>query len=67
MDEGDDELILAAIRHAALAGGLRIHAARDERLRRGFTKAADRQSAKSANAVSLWLAAPPRCSCGRFS
>lgn len=52
-----DDLIIAAIRHGALAGGLRYYAARDERLARGFTRAADLQSARAAERLGEWIEA----------
>lgn len=53
----NDDLIIVAIRHGALAGGLRHHAARDERLARGFTRAAELQSRRAAGALNAWIAA----------
>jgi hypothetical protein len=51
----EDDLIITAIRHAALAGGLRRWAARDERLSQGFARAAARQSEKSRDALDTWV------------
>lgn len=50
-------LIYTAIRHAVLAGALRHHAARDERIARGFTRAAELQSARSAATLAAFIEA----------
>jgi hypothetical protein len=50
------EPFLKALYHAGLAGGLRMHARRDERLVKGFTRAAALQSERSEAALNDWVA-----------
>ena len=50
-----DDLILKAITHAAVAGGCRIWARRDERVARGMNQCADDQSGLAATCLDQWL------------
>ena len=59
MTERRAALIYAAIKHGALAGGLRHYAARDPKIANGFSRAADLQSAKSADALDQWTRSAP--------
>lgn len=50
-----ENLILKAITHGAVAGGLRQWTRTDERLRSGFGRAADFHSDKAATLLDRWI------------
>ena len=64
MTDETDALLYAAIKHGVLAGGLRHYAARDQRIASGFSRAADLQSAKSADALDQWCRIAPNREAG---
>lgn len=53
-DDLDDEVILRAIQHGAIAGGCRLHARRQPDELRGLVKAADKHSEDATALLTHW-------------
>lgn len=54
MTESGEDLVLRAIRHGAVAGGLVMLSRADERVRRGLARAAEHHSALAGRMLTEW-------------